>query len=368
MLKIAYVGGLGMMAGPAASHLTPAREVRVVRYHDRGHGGASRERFRQEWKRHGAEPVADLAQLVDAGDLDGVVVCAGKNGDDLAIIAELARRLGAFQQNSPFILHLSTVSPRFVESAAAFCALQGVSYVNYPLTGGPQGAALGGADAKGMLILASGERALYERLLPMLNKLGHPGYFGEAVAAGAVTKLIGQHLVFNGLTGISAAAALHTEGFNRGRLGGEGQHDYLAFLNGGAGGTRQWDLAISRGVGEDLWDSGFYIRHAVVDAIYAAQLGLDLALPRMLLQPMINIALAFSYVLLRHPGEDLATHAVVREMLASEARDLDFFMAGLGAFNAEPEQQIFNAIASLPGTVRESVLIDPTPEQFENAY
>lgn len=367
MLKIAYVGGLGMMSGPAATHLTPAEVVQVVRIHDRGHTGETRDQFRQAWKNHGAESVSDLERLVGAGDLDGVVVCAGKNGDDLKLIAELAKRLSAFKDKAPFILHLSTVSPRFAETAASFCTQLRVNYANYPLTGGPKGAALGGADPKGMLILASGDPALYERLLPMLERLGHPRYFGVSPSAGAVTKLIGHHLVFNGLTGISAGVILHAEAFNEGEIGGKDQHNYLAFLNGGAGGTRQWDLAMSHGVGEAVWDAGFYIRHAVVDAIYAAQLAIDLCLPRMLVQPMINTALAFSYAQMRHPDEDLATHAMVREMLAVEAKELDLFMAGFGAFSAQPQEQIFNTIASLPDQVRDSVLIDPMLEQFETA-
>ena len=106
---------------------------------------------------------------------------------------------------------------------------------------------LGGASDNGMLILASGQRPLYERLLPTLELLGRPRYFGEAPAAGAITKLIGHHLVFNGLVGIGSGAALHSAQLNNDRLGGEAQADYLGFLNGGAGGTRRrparpWNL------------------------------------------------------------------------------------------------------------------------------
>ncbi|MEW8015476.1 MAG: NAD(P)-binding domain-containing protein [Candidatus Sedimenticola endophacoides] len=359
MLKLAYIGGLGMMAGPGAFHLTPADVARVVRYHDRGRPGEARERFRQAWRKHGAAPVRDLEALVGDGDLDGVVLCAGKNGDDLPIVTELARRLSRFRERNPFILHLSTVSPTFAERAVPFCAGHGVRYANYPLTGGPQGAALGGADPRGMLILAAGERSLYEQLLPLLERLGQPRYFGAVPGAGAVTKLISHHLVFNGLTGVCAAVALHSEAFNDSVPGGAAQHDYLAFLNGGAGGTRQWELSMSRGVGEGVWDAGFAVRHAMVDAIYAAQLALDLGLPRMLVQPMIHTAIAFSHLLMRRPDQALATHAVALETLASEADALDAFMQGMGAFDQSPRQQIANAIASFPEAVRELVRIDP---------
>jgi len=367
MLKLVYIGGLGMMSGPAAIHLTPADSARVMRVHDRGSKGEQKVSFRLAWREHGAQLVPDIDQLIGDGALDGVVVCAGKNGDDLPIIARLTRLLQSRCSHPVFILHLSTVGPPFVEAATRFCRQAGIGYANYPLTGGPLGAMLGGDDPKGMLILASGERPLYERLLPMLQKLGHPRFFGEAPAAGAVTKLIGQHLVFNGLTGISSATALHAAQFNQHQIGGEDQVDYLAFLNGGAGGTRQWDVAMKKGVEERNWNAGFSINHAVVDTIYAARLAIDSGLPRFNVQPIIDVAFAFSYVLQRYPDATLATHAVVREMVGPQAAALDRFMTDQGAFGTSVEESLAACIGSLPGHVQRTVWMSPTLEEFEQA-
>ncbi|MCW8908124.1 MAG: NAD(P)-binding domain-containing protein [Sedimenticola sp.] len=367
MLKLAYLGGLGMMAGPAAGHLagedSPAR---VLRVHDRGTPGVARDRYRSDWREHGAELVPALEGLVGNGDLDGVVVCAGKNGDDLPLIAELTRRLAAVSSQRPFILHLSTVSPDFAEVASGFCGRNGVDYANYPLTGGPLGAQLGGADPKGMLILASGEESLYQRLLPTLQRLGNPRYFGQAAAAGAITKLIGHHMVFNGLNGIATAAAIHSDCFNQGHLGGSEQAEYLAFLNGGAGGTRQWEVGLSKGIVDDAWDQGFGIHHAVVDAVYAARLALAAGLPRISIQAMTNTAFAFAYLLQRYPGQTLATHAVVREMIRRESAGLDRYMSENGAFGDDMAQLIEACIAALPESIRKSALIEVDREAFES--
>src|SRR4029453_18872474 len=111
------------------------------------------------------------------------------------------------------------------------------------------------------------------------------------------TKLIGQHLVFNGCVGISTGAALYAACFADGVMGGPQQTAYFDFLNGGAGGTRQWEVALKRGVQEDDWGTGFAVKHAVVDALYAARLAQEKGLPRLSSQPMINIALAFSFLL-----------------------------------------------------------------------
>jgi 3-hydroxyisobutyrate dehydrogenase-like beta-hydroxyacid dehydrogenase len=364
MLQLAYVGGLGLMAGPAGTHFKADGPANVLRVHDRGTPGAQRDAFRSAWRQHGAELVSTFEALVGDGQLDGVVVCCGKNGDDVRIIAELARRLHERSSGQPFIMHMSTVSAGFAIAAHTYCQQQGVGYVNFPLTGGPLGAELGGGHPNGMLILASGEQALYNRLEPTIKVLGRPKYYGASVAAGAETKLIGQHLVFNGCTGICTGAALYAECFANGTMGGAQQTEYFDFLNGGAGGTRQWDVALSKGVKDDDWGTGFNIKHAVVDAIYAAKLAQEKGLPRLSIQPMINITLAFSYLLQQYPQQTIATHAIAREMLASAARDLDAFMSDNGAYAADVNDCLAKGIASLPPAVQQTVLLDVTVDNF----
>jgi 3-hydroxyisobutyrate dehydrogenase-like beta-hydroxyacid dehydrogenase len=364
MLRLAYVGGLGLMAGPAGTHLKPGGPAKVLRVHDRGTPGQQKDAFRASWKAHGAELVSTFDALIGDGQLDGVVVCCGKNGDDVRIIAELARLMHERCDSQPFIMHMSTVSAGFTIAAHAFCTQMGVGYVNYPLTGGPLGAQLGGGHPNGMLILASGDQELYTRLEPTLKVLGRPKYYGESVSAGAETKLIGQHLVFNGCTGICTGAALYAECFANGVMGGPQQAEYFDFLNGGAGGTRQWDVALSKGVKDDDWSTGFSVQHAVVDAIYAAKLAQEKGLPRLSIQPMINITLAFSFLLQRYPGRPMATHAIAREMLASAARELDTFMNDHGAFAPDVNACLANCIASLPPAVQQTVLLDVSVDDF----
>jgi 3-hydroxyisobutyrate dehydrogenase-like beta-hydroxyacid dehydrogenase len=364
MLRLAYVGGLGLMAGPASTHLKADGPAKVLRVHDRGTPGQQKDAFRTAWREHGAELVSTFDALIGNGQLDGVVVCCGKNGDDVGIIAELTRYVHERCDSQPFIMHMSTVSAGFTVAAHAFCTQMGIAYVNYPLTGGPLGAQLGGGHPNGMLILASGDKALYERLEPTLNVLGRPRYFGESVAAGAETKLIGQHLVFNGCTGICTGAALYAQCFADGVMGGAQQAAYFDFLNGGAGGTRQWDVALSKGVKDDDWGTGFSIQHAVVDAIYAAKLAQERGLPRLSIQPMVNIALAFAFLLHKYPQRPVATHAIARELLASVASALDAFMSDHGALSPNVGACITNCIAALPPAVQQTVLLDVSVKDF----
>ena len=57
MLRLAYVGGLGLMAGPAGTHLKSEGPAQVLRVHDRGTPGQQRDAFREGWRQHGAELV-----------------------------------------------------------------------------------------------------------------------------------------------------------------------------------------------------------------------------------------------------------------------------------------------------------------------
>ena len=113
-----------------------------------------------------------MKSLVGDGDYDGVVICAGKNGDDCDIFRSLVPHMQRNKKGQPFILHLSTVSAGFAQAAYDFLSAGGIDYVNYPLTGGPLG-----AENANMLILASGDESIYARLEPMLQTIGNPRYF-----------------------------------------------------------------------------------------------------------------------------------------------------------------------------------------------
>ncbi|MFO7802886.1 MAG: NAD(P)-binding domain-containing protein [Desulfovermiculus sp.] len=357
-LRLVGVGGLGLMLSPAARHLSGSSSAAFIRIHDRGTQDPRRDECRQAWRAHGAQLVPDLKSLIGDGDVDGVVVCAGKNGDDCQILRTLVPLLKKQCATPPFVLHLSTVSSNFVLAAHSYLQAQGIPYANYPLTGGPAG-----AEHASMLILASGDPGLYARLEPSLKEIGTPEYFGENVAAGSEVKLIGQLMVFNGLTGISSAAALKSECFQE-PLSGNAQAEFFDFLNAGAGGTRQWDVALSKGVRSNVWDQGFMLQHAAVDAVYAAHLCLERGLSTLTVMPMLSTALAFSFVMNKYQGTPMATHAVVREFTAENAGQLDAFVQDKLDFSS-PEQSLYTVINALPPRVQDSVLLDVDEGSFE---
>lgn len=356
-LKLVGIGGLGLMLSPSARHLKADGPARFLRIHDRGTRDARRDACRKQWEEHGAELVHDLEHLIGDGEFDGIVICAGKNGDDYEIIRSVVPIIRQTGKGLPFIIHLSTVSSGFVRAAHEYLSTSGFDYGNYPLTGGPAG-----AESGSMLILASGKSSLYEKMEPTLKAIGTPKFFGPRVTAGAEVKLIGQLMVFNGLIGISSAAALKAECFEEDLIGSD-QSAFFDFLNGGAGGTRQWDVALSKGIRDNVWEQGFMIHHAVVDAIYAAELCRARGLPFFTILPILSTALSFAYLLKKYEGTPVATHAIAKEMLKKNSRDIDAFHKKNIDYS-DLESSIQNCIDVLPRRVKESVMLDIDETSF----
>ncbi|TAH34028.1 MAG: NAD(P)-dependent oxidoreductase [Alphaproteobacteria bacterium] len=360
-LKLGIIGGLGTMASPSARHwTTPDSTVRVLRVHDRGTPGTMRDAARAAWKNHGAMLVSSYTTLVGPAEIDGVIICCGKNGEDANIVAQVATLL-AERAKGKFICHLSTVSTCFAKSAQEFCAELGVTYVNYPLTGGSKG-----AESAKMLILASGDEKLFARLSPALSRIGVPQYFGERAEAGAEVKFMSHLMVFGGLVGITSAVAVHTDCFAGGKIGAAGQGEFFDFLNNGAGGTKQWDLSTSLGVKQNTWEAAWAIKYAVIDAVYAVNLCLQRGTSRLAVDSVLRLILAFSYVL-NKVGENFATQSIVREMIASRAAEMDQFIAQYYDSKLPAEKILASCITSLPKNLQSQIALGLTARDFENA-
>lgn len=345
-LKLIAIGGLGAMLSPSAQHLKKHPNIRYIRILDRGGDNPIKQQRRDAWQDHGAQLVSSVTELVGDNDFDGVVICAGKNGDDYGILKELAPLLKAKQ----FILHLSTLSCAFVNAAYKFCSEHNIPYANYPLTGGVKG-----AESGKMLILASGDQTLYERLTPLLTAIGAPQYFGEEITQGAVVKLIGQVLVFHGLLGISLACVLHKNVSGLSHLDSQ-QVSFFDFLNQGAGGTKQWDVALRVGLAENKWDQGFLVHHAVIDAIYAASLLAEKNLPRTLILPLLEVVLLFAYLLKKDLSLCPATQAIANLIAEEPKAELDRYLQTHLSFDIQ--QSIKNCIHALPANLQKSLMLD----------
>lgn len=349
-LRLIGIGGLGKMLGPSATHLKANKAAIYLRMYDRGTSGNFRDACRIAWRQAGTTLVSTYKELIGDGDFDGLLICAGKNGDDYKIIKEIISLLKK-NQKKYFILHFSTVSCEFVRATFKFCETHDVYYANYPLTGGAKGA----VSAK-MLILASGNKDFYNRLLPMLQAIGVPNYFGEDIARAAAIKFIGHVMVFHGLLGISLATILQKNIFNFSTLNAE-QIEFFDFLNNGSGGTKQWDVTLRPALQNNNWCDGFLVKHAVVDAIYTAELLIENNIPLSLLLPLLEVALLFTYLLKNTQEKELAT-AAIAELIAKEPITIQDFIAK--NLFLDSRACLKNCVALLPEESQRSLMLEVT--------
>lgn len=357
MLRLVGIGALGNMLSPAAIHLSQQQsEGHFIRILDRDPGNVHREQRRELWRSKGTKLVSTYEELIQ-DDIDGVVICAGKNGDDLPILSQIiplmVRAFNDRSKERPFILHCSTVSIEFVEAAFEACREANIEYANYPLTGGASG-----AQKATMLILASGSKTLYKRLEKFLTLLGKPNFFDSDISASAKIKFIGHVLVFNGLLGISSAIALQNKSIH---LDTMSQPQFFDFLNQGAGGTRQWDVALKQALTDHDWQTGFLLPHAVIDAIYTADLLIKYALPAITVLPILQLACAFNY-LIHHLGTKVATQTLLNA-LQEHSNELEVFISLYQHFNNK--QFLQNIINSLPDRLKQKIKLDIKAEDFK---
>ena len=348
--RLAAIGGMGTMLSPSAKHLASASVAKFHVVHLRP--SAQPDRVAQ-WKEHGARLVENIDDVLDS-DVDALLLCVGKNGDDLPI---LQRACAKWAGSGRAIFHLSTVSPSFARVAGTCCRQNGIRYANYPLTGGPSG-----AEQATMLLLASGDKDLYDEYLPVFKLLGVPRFFGNDDGRGAEVKLQGQMMVFGGLLGISSATAASFAVSQGSVAKSEAVADFMDFLNGGAGSTKQWDVAVSRGVRHGDWSEGFQLHHAVIDAIYAAEMAQELELSSVARNQLLLVAASFSYIL-KVQNDRIATQALVKELANSAG--LDSFLEPLWSSMANFPKALELVIRSLPEKLQKRVLLNVSTDSFQ---
>ena len=86
---------------------------------------------------------------------------------------------------------LSTNAPSTVRALGARCAAAGRYFLECPLTGGAPG-----AQARMLVFMVGGEAAVYERVKPLLDKLGRATFHVGPLGLGNTAKLVNSLLAF----------------------------------------------------------------------------------------------------------------------------------------------------------------------------
>ena len=103
------------------------------------------------------------------------------------------------------VIDMSSISPLVSQKVGAACAAKGVSFLDAPVSGG-EPKAIDGTLA----IMVGGDKAVFDKALPVLQKMGSSVTLTGPVGAGNVTKLANQIIVACNIAAMGEALVLAT--------------------------------------------------------------------------------------------------------------------------------------------------------------
>lgn len=186
--------GLGVMGKPMALNLVKHSQPLIV--HSRSHGPVDDLVAAGAQRASSPAEVARLAHIVitmlpDTSDVERVL--SGPNG----VMAGL--RSGAV------VIDMSSISPEATRRLAVQIAERSASMIDAPVSGGEIGAKSGSLS-----IMVGGDRAVFERVRPVLACMGHSDrivYIGPS-GSGQICKICNQIAIGGALAGVSEALAV----------------------------------------------------------------------------------------------------------------------------------------------------------------
>jgi 3-hydroxyisobutyrate dehydrogenase len=189
--------GIGAMGTPMAGNLARAGYKVVVYDLDAARTAALA-------AAHGVTVAKNLAELGAAANIlitmlpDGkavrVALC-GKNDGFKDCLLEHA-------QKNALVIDMSSSSPIGTRELGEVLTKRGLQFIDAPVSNGVKGAV-----AATLSIMVGGDRAIFERVKPMLEKLGSQIYYAGPLGAGHAIKALNNYVSAAGL--IAACEAMH---------------------------------------------------------------------------------------------------------------------------------------------------------------
>jgi len=249
-VRIGFVG-LGLMGRHMAASLLKAGHVLKVK----------------DLRREAAnELIAAGAQWAQDVATDADIVFTSVPGP--AEVEAVAKEILACAKPGTAWFDLSTNSPDMVRKIHGLCAHKGVQFLDAPVSGGPKGAQSGK-----LAIMVGGDRATYERCLPVIKVIGdQPFHVGEA-GAGTVAKLAHNVSSFMVQTALAEAFTLGV------KAGVEPVALLRALRQGATGRARTFDRLVDQFLPGKYDPPAFALKLAHKDVSLALQLGKSVGVP-----------------------------------------------------------------------------------------
>jgi 2-hydroxy-3-oxopropionate reductase len=159
---------------------------------------------------------ASVAELASAGATAGgsslntaaqsdVIITMLPDGPDVekAVLGENGILEGA--RTGSIIVDMSSISPIVSQKIGAACNAKGIGFIDAPVSGG-EPKAIDGT----LTIMAGGDQKTFDKVLPILQKMGSSVTLTGPVGAGNVTKLANQIMVACNIAAMGEALVLAT--------------------------------------------------------------------------------------------------------------------------------------------------------------
>jgi 2-hydroxy-3-oxopropionate reductase len=159
---------------------------------------------------------ASVAEVVAAGavaggsSLDtaaqsGVIITMLPDGPDVDAAVLGAGGILEGAQSGSIVADMSSISPLVSLKIASACLAKGVGFIDAPVSGG-EPKAIDGT----LTIMAGGDQATFDQVVPILQKMGSSVTLTGPVGAGNVTKLANQIMVACNIAAMGEALVLAT--------------------------------------------------------------------------------------------------------------------------------------------------------------
>ena len=172
-MRVGFIG-LGNMGGPMASHILEAGHTLTV--YD-----ARKEAAKPQLDK-GAHWVDSPMAVAAASEIVFTSLPGPKEVESVAL-----GEGGVLQGSAPNTVYidLSTSSPTLIRRIAEVAKERQVQVLDAPVSGGPIG-----AQQATLAVMVGGDRAVYDRVKPVLDAIGNKVSYVGAIGAGAIAKLV----------------------------------------------------------------------------------------------------------------------------------------------------------------------------------
>lgn len=191
-INVGFVG-VGIMGGPMAMNLLKAGFNLSV---------YNRTAAKAEPLRNDGAAVAESAAEV-AANSDVVITCLPDTPDVLAVVLDNQKGVVAGVKKGAIVIDCSTVAPGTAQKCSQALNTKEATFLDAPISGGDVG-----AKAGTLSIMVGGEKADFDRALPVLEAMGKTITYCGASGAGYIVKICNQILTALHMLAASEALSL----------------------------------------------------------------------------------------------------------------------------------------------------------------